>query len=170
MKGMGCPPSGARSGGHPTSRMRPSLNDEITSHLLQACHSPSCQCRLCPKAGGRPAPGPEGWGCKRYMILENTLWIRVIMKWQSDLYGSNICWEALGAYHSWNKMLMTKTTQPSFHKRTFVERGLYLDCQRPPCSLMPGHLIGVCVCLGERGAWMEDAEKSLMKKCVCILS
>ena len=66
MKGMGCPPSGARSGGHPTSTTRPSLNDEITSHLLQACHSPSCQCRLYPKAGGRPAPGPEGWGCKRW--------------------------------------------------------------------------------------------------------
>ena len=34
--------------------------------FVKTLDSPSCQCRLCPKAGGKRAPGPEdrGWKTK----------------------------------------------------------------------------------------------------------
>ena len=62
---MGCPPSGACSGGHPTSTTLSHLTLTLTTRLAQTLHSPSCQCRLCPKAGGKRAPGPEDRGWKK---------------------------------------------------------------------------------------------------------
>merc|ERR1712130_507076 len=56
MRGMGCPPSGARSGGHPTQLSMSSV----------------------PQSRWKPSPRTR----------------------RQRLYGSNMCWEALGAYHS----------------------------------------------------------------------
>ena len=77
---MGCPPSGARSGGHPTSTTRPSLNDEITSHFLQLATHPVVNVVCTPKQVEDQPQDQKGKAGKDDIILENTLWIRVIMK------------------------------------------------------------------------------------------